>query len=69
MEPTPDHAARLSVCSAAGEVSVFYTQSHRPEAGTELLHLDEAHPKWKLTQQFYLGCLGMAALAARAIFK
>lgn len=46
----------------------FLHTEHRPEAGAELLHLEEAHLKWKLTQQFYLGPLGMAGPAVRADF-
>lgn len=41
---------------------------HRPEAATELLHWEEARPKWKLTQAFYLGSLVTAGPAARAGF-
>lgn len=47
------------------EVVFLHTQ-HRPEAGLELLHLEEAHAKWKQTQQSYLGSLDMAGPAARA---
>lgn len=61
-ELTSAHGARLSVCPWRSQC--FLHTERRPEAGTELLRLEEAHPKW----QFYLGSLGMAGPAARAGF-
>lgn len=64
--PSPRSQAERVRCPWRSQC--FLRPEHRPEAGTELLRLEEAHPKWKPARTFYLGSLGAAGPAARAGF-